>query len=53
MVDALAPDWGEEVYERTGLAFSPVYSSLMLAWWLDNDPALRGRAERGELPSGP
>ncbi len=24
----------------------------MLAWWLDNDPALRGRAERGELAFG-
>jgi glycerol kinase len=52
MVDSLAPEWGEKVYERTGLAFSPVYSSLMLAWWLDNDPALRGRAERGELAFG-
>jgi len=52
MVDALASEWGEKAYEHTGLAFSPVYSSLMLAWWFDNDPALRARAERGELAFG-
>jgi glycerol kinase len=52
MVDALAPEWGEKVYERTGWALSTVYSSLMLAWWFDNDPALRARAERGELAFG-
>lgn len=52
MVEALSAGWSERAYEHTGLAFSPVYSSLMLAWWFENDSALRARAERGELAFG-
>jgi glycerol kinase len=41
-----------EVRRRTGLLIDPYFSATKLAWLLDSDPALRLRAERGELAFG-
>jgi len=41
-----------EVARRTGLLLDPYFSGTKLAWLLDSDPALRDRAERGELAFG-
>src|SRR3546814_17804565 len=40
------------VQEKTGLLIDPYFSATKLAWMLDRDPALRARAERGELAFG-
>ncbi len=41
-----------EVARRTGLLLDPYFSGTKLAWLLDSEPALRTRAERGELAFG-
>jgi glycerol kinase len=41
-----------EVTRRTGLLLDPYFSGTKLAWLLDQDAALRRRAERGELAFG-
>jgi glycerol kinase len=40
------------VQEITGLLLDPYFSATKIAWILDRDPALRGRAEKGELAFG-
>ncbi|WP_119418556.1 glycerol kinase GlpK [Desertibaculum subflavum] len=40
------------VAERTGLVIDPYFSGTKLAWLLDNVPAARDRAARGELAFG-
>jgi glycerol kinase len=41
-----------EVTERTGLLIDPYFSGTKLKWLLDERPAWRARAERGELCFG-
>jgi glycerol kinase len=41
-----------EIARRTGLILDPYFSGTKLAWLLDSEPALRDRAERGELAFG-
>jgi glycerol kinase len=45
---------GEEpsIYRRTGLVLDPYFSATKLRWLLDQDPALRARAEAGQLACG-
>jgi glycerol kinase len=40
------------VQETTGLLLDPYFSATKIAWILDTDPALRKRAEAGELAFG-
>ena len=40
------------VQQVTGLLLDPYFSATKIAWILDRDPALRGRAEAGELAFG-
>ncbi len=40
------------VQEATGLLLDPYFSGTKIAWILDRDPALRARAEAGELAFG-
>jgi glycerol kinase len=40
------------VQAKTGLLLDPYFSGAKIAWILDSDPALRQRAERGELAFG-
>jgi glycerol kinase len=40
------------VQETTGLLLDPYFSATKIAWILDRDPALRARAEKGELAFG-
>ncbi len=40
------------VQATTGLLLDPYFSATKIAWILDRDPALRARAERGELAFG-
>ncbi len=47
-VDGVEP----EVRRKTGLVVDPYFSGTKIRWMLDNDPALRPRAERGELCFG-
>jgi glycerol kinase len=42
----------EEVRARTGLVIDPYFSGTKLAWFLDNVPDARRRAEAGELAAG-
>src|SRR5579885_2769189 len=42
----------EEVARRTGLIIDPYFSGTKLKWLLDEQPALRKRAERGQLCFG-
>jgi len=42
----------ERVQAATGLLLDPYFSATKIAWILDRDPALRTRAERGELAFG-
>jgi glycerol kinase len=42
----------EEVRRRTGLVLDPYFSGTKVAWLLEQDPSLRGRAESGELAMG-
>lgn len=41
-----------EVTRKTGLLLDPYFSATKIAWILDSDPALRARAEAGELLFG-
>lgn len=41
-----------DVVACTGLALNPMFSAGKLAWLLDQDPALRERAGRGEVKAG-
>ncbi|WP_395647735.1 glycerol kinase GlpK [Terricaulis sp.] len=41
-----------KVQAKTGLLLDPYFSGTKIAWILDRDPALRARAERGELAFG-
>jgi glycerol kinase len=53
VVDDLARRGLTEVYQTaTGLVPDACFSATKLAWWLDGDPALRRRAEAGELCFG-
>ena len=40
------------VRERTGLVLDPYFTATKLRWLLERDPALRARAEAGELACG-
>jgi glycerol kinase len=40
------------ISERTGLVLDPYFSATKVRWLLDQDPALRRRAEAGELACG-
>lgn len=51
--EALRAAGQEPVYHRTtGLTLDPYFSGTKLAWMLRDDPALRARAESGELAAG-
>ncbi len=43
---------GKAVAERTGLVLDPYFSGTKISWLLENLPAARQRAERGELAFG-
>ena len=53
-VCAALRDAGHEksVQDATGLLLDPYFSATKIAWILDRDPALRARAEKGELAFG-
>jgi len=53
LCDRLKADGAEpEVRRKTGLVVDPYFSGTKIRWMLDHDPALRPRAERGELCFG-
>ncbi|OBS10553.1 glycerol kinase GlpK [Acidihalobacter prosperus] len=53
LCDALRAEGHEPLFrERTGLLLDPYFSGTKLRWLLDQDPALRRRAEAGELAFG-
>ena len=43
---------GPYIQEKTGLIIDPYFSGTKLKWLLDRDPALRRRAEKGEILFG-
>lgn len=43
---------GAIITSRTGLVLDPYFSATKIAWLLEHDPALRRRAERGEICFG-
>ena len=40
------------IHEKTGLLLDPYFSATKIKWLLDQDPALRTRAEKGEILFG-
>jgi glycerol kinase len=53
LCDRLKADGVEpELRRKTGLVVDPYFSGTKIRWMLDRDPALRPRAERGELCFG-
>jgi glycerol kinase len=53
LCDRLKADGGEpEIRRKTGLVVDAYFSGTKIRWMLDHDPALRPRAERGELCFG-
>ena len=40
------------IRQKTGLVIDPYFSATKIRWLLDQDPALRGRAEHGEILFG-
>jgi glycerol kinase len=53
LCDRLKADGVEpELRRKTGLVVDPYFSGTKIRWMLDHDPALRPRAERGELCFG-
>ena len=40
------------IHEKTGLLIDPYFSATKIRWMLEQDPALRARAERGEILFG-
>ena len=41
-------EWGEKARKATGWTVAPVYSSLMLHWYLENVPEIKEKIESGE-----
>ena len=50
--DKLKKDYGDFIYDRTGLIPDAYFSATKLKWILDNVEGARKRAERGELLFG-
>lgn len=51
IIEQWAP-FADEILEKTGLISNPYYSASKVAWIFQNDPALRRRAEQGEICFG-
>ena len=45
-------EWGEKARKATGWTVAPVYSSLMLHWYLENVPEIKEKIDRGEALYG-
>lgn len=43
---------GEEVRKRTGWTVAPVYTSMMMKWYMDNVPAIKDTVEKGDALMG-
>lgn len=43
---------GEKVRRRTGWTVAPVYTSMMMKWYLENVPAIKEAVEKGEALMG-
>jgi glycerol kinase len=53
LCDRLRAEGAEpEIRRKTGLVVDPYFSGTKIRWMLDHDPALRPRAERGDLCFG-
>ncbi|MCE5189374.1 MAG: glycerol kinase GlpK [Eubacteriales bacterium] len=51
IIEQWAP-FSDEILAKTGLISNPYYSASKIAWLFQNDPALRRRAEQGEICFG-
>jgi len=51
-IESIRVQWAEKVYNRTGWALAPVYSSMSIRWIMDHVPEARERAKAGELAFG-
>ena len=47
-----AGEWGEKVRKTTGWTLAPVYSLMMLNWYINNVPVIREKIETGEALFG-
>ncbi|WKY46774.1 glycerol kinase [Eubacteriaceae bacterium ES3] len=47
-----AGEWGEKARKTTGWTVAPVYSSLMLNWYLENVPGIKEKIEKDEVLFG-
>lgn len=47
-----AGEWGEKARKTTGWTLAPVYSSLMLHWYIQNVPAIKEKIEEGDALFG-
>lgn len=42
----------EDIYAKTGIKLSPYFPASKMAWLLENEPAVKAAAEKGELAFG-
>ncbi|WP_026394593.1 FGGY family carbohydrate kinase [Acetobacterium malicum] len=47
-----AGEWGEKARKTTGWTLAPVYSSMMLNWYINNVPLIKEKIEAGEALFG-
>ena len=47
-----AGEWGEKARKTTGWTLAPVYSSMMLNWYINNVPIIKEKIEAGEALFG-
>jgi glycerol kinase len=45
-------EWGEKARKATGWTLSPVYSSMMLKWYLENVPEIKEAVDKGDALFG-
>lgn len=47
-----ASEWGEKARERTGWTVSPVYTSMMMKWYIENVPLIKTAVKQGTALMG-
>jgi len=50
--DINASEWGDKARKSTGWTVAPVYSSLMLKWFIENVPEIKETIEQGDALFG-
>jgi len=52
IADGWRQQWGEDIYQRTGLVVDAYFSASKIAWWMAQHPEWAEAAQRGEVAFG-